>query len=197
MYDASSKPTKKSASLNYCLETGRPLQNSMWDILIRSRFKPILLCGDVEKVFLQIRIQKHEGNVMRFYWVNKCDPNCMEINRFTRLVLGLTQLPFILEAILKVHFLTYLTNCPKKFEKISDDMYVDDLTSRNNTVGEQNFLNRTVKLFQKGGFNLYKWHFNITSLENIKTTSSNELTCAKCFKPFQMKLKYQVYPGTK
>ena len=152
MYDASSKPTKKFASLNYCLETGPPLQNSMWDILIRSRFKPILLCGDIEKVFLQIRIQKHEGNVMRFYWVNKCNPNCMEINRFTRLVLELTQLPFILEAILKVHFLTYLTNCPKNFEKISDDMYVDDLTSRSNTVGEIEFLKQNCEIISKRCF---------------------------------------------
>ena len=43
VYDASSKPIKKSASLNDCLEAGPPLQNSIWDVLIRSRFKSILL----------------------------------------------------------------------------------------------------------------------------------------------------------
>ena len=36
VYDASSKPTKNSAFLNDFLETGPPLQNSMWDILVRS-----------------------------------------------------------------------------------------------------------------------------------------------------------------
>ena len=36
VYDASSKPTKISASLNGCLETGPSLQNSLWDMLVRS-----------------------------------------------------------------------------------------------------------------------------------------------------------------
>ena len=52
IYDASSKPIKNSASLNDCLETGPPLQNAMWDILVRWRFNPIMLCGDIEKAFL-------------------------------------------------------------------------------------------------------------------------------------------------
>ena len=51
VYDVSAKPNKDSVSLNECLETGPPLQNSLWDILIRSRFRPILLCGDREKAF--------------------------------------------------------------------------------------------------------------------------------------------------
>ena len=57
-YDAFSKLTENSAPLNDCLETGPPLQNLMWDILVRSLFKPILLCGDIVKAFLQIRIPK-------------------------------------------------------------------------------------------------------------------------------------------
>ena len=112
----------------------------MWDILVRSRFKPILLCVDIEKVFLQIRIRECERNVSRFHWVNTCDPNRVEINRFTGLMFGLKQSPFILEANLKVHFHNYLTNYPKEIENISDDMYVDDLTSGGNTVGEVEIL---------------------------------------------------------
>ena len=40
---ASAKANKDSVSLNECLETVPPLQNLLWDILIRS----ILLCGDI------------------------------------------------------------------------------------------------------------------------------------------------------
>ena len=40
VYHASSKST----SLN------DPLQNSMGDILVKSRFKPPLLCGDIKKL---------------------------------------------------------------------------------------------------------------------------------------------------
>ena len=43
----------------------------------------------------------------------KCDPNSVEINRFTRLVFGLTQSPFILEATLKVNSLIICRIIPK------------------------------------------------------------------------------------
>ena len=103
----------------------------------------------------------------------------MEINRFTRLVFGLTQSPFILEATLKVHFLNYLSNYPKVIENISDDTYAEDLTFGGNTVGEVEILKQKCEeLFKKGGFNLHKWHSNIPFLENTKTTTSSELTYA-------------------
>ena len=70
VYYVSSKLTKNSVYLSDCLETVPPLQNSMWDILLRSRFKPILFCGNIEKVFLQIRIRECERNVLGFHWVN-------------------------------------------------------------------------------------------------------------------------------
>ena len=162
VYDASSKPAKNSASLNDCLEKGPSLQNSLWDILARSRFKPILLCGDIEKTFLQIRIRECEGNVLRFHWVKNCDPNHVEIKRFTRLVFALTQSPFILEATLEAHFHNYHMNYPKVIENVSDYMYVGDLTSGGNTVEEVEIpKQKCEELFKKGGFNFHKWHSNI------------------------------------
>ena len=51
VYDTSATISSKNVSLNECLETGPPLQNLIWEILTRSRFRPILLCGDIEKTF--------------------------------------------------------------------------------------------------------------------------------------------------
>ena len=59
VYDASTKACQTSTSLSECLETGPPLQNRPWDILIRSRFRPILLCGYVGERILAIRIKSH------------------------------------------------------------------------------------------------------------------------------------------
>ena len=47
VYDASVKSNLKDVPM--CLETGLPLQNLIWDILTRSRFRPILLCQDIEE----------------------------------------------------------------------------------------------------------------------------------------------------
>ena len=104
VYDASAKSSSKNVSLNECLETGTLLQNLIWDILTKSRFRPILLRGDIEKAFLQIRIREFERDVLRFQWVNSLESKNIKILRFTRLVFGLTQSPFILEGTLNKHF---------------------------------------------------------------------------------------------
>ena len=183
LYDASAKPNKDSVSLNECLETGPPLQNSLWDILftiIRSRFRPILLCGDIEKAFLQIRIRESERDMLRLLWVKNSDPSVLEINRFTRLVFGLTQSPFILEGTLKEHFQYYINEYPTLIEAISEDMYVDDLVSDSNTIEEVEVIKqKSTELFQKGGFNLHKSHSNIPSLQSSNIKSESELTYAK------------------
>ena len=86
---------------------------------------------------------------MGFHWLNNCDLNHVEINRFTRLVLGLTRSPFIFEAPLKAHFNNYLMNFPKVNEKISNDMCLDDLISVGNTVVEEEILKRECENFFK------------------------------------------------
>ena len=36
-------------AINDCLETGSALQNLIWDIFVRNRFKPIALSGDLKQ----------------------------------------------------------------------------------------------------------------------------------------------------
>ena len=115
---ASAKASKSPVSLNECVETGPTLQNSLYDILVRFRMRPIILCGDIQKAFWQIRIRELQRNSLRFHWIKNLDPNIVEINRFTRLVFGLTLSPFILEGTLKQHFQNYMNEYPiviKKF----------------------------------------------------------------------------------
>ena len=69
VYDTSTKRNSNSALLNDCLETGSSLQNLLWDILVRTRLRPVLLCGDIEKAFLQIRIRENDGDALRFHWI--------------------------------------------------------------------------------------------------------------------------------
>ena len=136
VYDASAKSSSKNVSLNECLETGPLLQNLIWDILTKSRFRPILLCGDIEKAFLQIHIRESERDVLRFHWVNSLESKNIEILRFTRLVFGLTQSPFILQGSLKKHFENYRGSFKGLIKIIEDDMYVDDLVTGGNNLEE-------------------------------------------------------------
>ena len=157
------------------------------------------MCGDIEKVFIQIRIRESERAVLRFHWVKNSDPSVIEINRFTRLVFGLTQSLFILEGTLKEHFQYYINEYPTLIEAISEDMYVDDLVSGSNTIEEVEVIKqKSIELFRKGGFNLHKWHSNIPSLQSSNTKSESELTYAKeKLKKQPILQKYYGYRGIK
>ena len=53
VFHTSVRSNERSPSLNDCLEMGPPLQNLLWDILL----KPVALAGDLKQVFLQVRIR--------------------------------------------------------------------------------------------------------------------------------------------
>ena len=57
VYDASRKASKSTIFLNECLETGPHLLNLLNDILLRSRMRPIISCGDIQNSFWQTRIR--------------------------------------------------------------------------------------------------------------------------------------------
>ena len=59
-------------------------------------------------------------------------------------------------------------------------MYVDNLTSGGNTVGEVEIVKQKCKvLFQKDCFNLHRLPSNIPFLENTKTATSSKLIYVK------------------
>ena len=75
VYDASTRENSRSFSLNECLETGPALQNLLWSVLIRTRFKPVALCGGLQKAFLQITIKAADFDALRFHWIKERNPN--------------------------------------------------------------------------------------------------------------------------
>ena len=54
VYDASARENPHAPSLNDCLYAGPPLQNRLWNVLVRMRFHPVALTGDVKQAFLQV-----------------------------------------------------------------------------------------------------------------------------------------------
>ena len=113
VFDASAKADDKSPSLNDCLETGPPLQNLIWNILVRNRMQAVMLSGDLKQAFLQIRIREQDRDVLRFHWQKDRDLQKLEIYRFTRAIWGLNQSPFLLEGTTEKH----LDDCKEEFSK--------------------------------------------------------------------------------
>ena len=47
VYDASAKSHVDAPSLNECLYAGPPLQNKLWNVLVRARVHPVMFTGDI------------------------------------------------------------------------------------------------------------------------------------------------------
>ena len=126
VYDASAKESETQPSLNDCLHPGPPLQNLLWDVLVRSRFHPILLTRDLKQAFLQVRIQAQDRDSLRFRWI---EPNsdAIQVYRFTRALFGLTCSPFLLGGVLKHHLDAWEKCYPEIVKQIREGLYVDDL----------------------------------------------------------------------
>ena len=159
-YDPSAK-SESGYSLNDCLEKGPSLQNKLWDILIRTTFRLVILCADIEKAFLQIRIKEKERESLKFHWIENLTNNTIQFLRFTRLIFGLNQSLFVLEGTLKAHFERYESIYLELIRKIRDDMYVDDLVTGRESLQEvEKIKSESIELFEKRGFKLHKWQSN-------------------------------------
>ena len=116
-------------SLNDRLEKGPSLHNKLWNILIRTRFRPVILRTDIEKAFLQFCVKEKERESLKFHWIENLTNNTIQILLFTRFAFRLNQSPFILEGTIKTHFKRYESMYLELIRKIRDDMYADDLVT--------------------------------------------------------------------
>ena len=166
VYDASAKANDDSLSLNDCLETGPTLQNLLWNILVRNRFKPVALAADLKQAFLQIRIKKEDRDALRFYWINEENPSEIEVYRFTRALLGLNQSLFLLGGTLEQHLSSQEKKFPTEVAEIKDGLYVEDLLTGGCVVEEVQHLKETaIEIFDQAQFKLHKWHSNMEELK--------------------------------
>ena len=161
VYDASLKESNHHRSLNDCPYPGPPLQTLLWSILARSRFYPVLLTGDLEKAFLQVRIKEEERDALRFFWRSPSQDKTL-IYRFTRALLGLTCSPFLLGGVISQHLksweLEYTSRRDTAVEEIRDGLYVDDLMVGGSNVEEvAEKKATTTEVFEDATFALHKW----------------------------------------
>ena len=70
VFDASAKVTQNSPSLNNVLHVGPSLIPKIVDILIRCRWYRLLLIGDIEKAFLNVRVDHSDRDCLRMLWVD-------------------------------------------------------------------------------------------------------------------------------
>ena len=166
MFDASSKATKESLSLNDCLYSGPALTPTIFKILLRFRERKIALVGDIEKALLNIRVQEQDRNALRFLWIEsfeKDDPKLL-LYRFCRVVFGVISSPFLLNATVRHHISQYSLDA-EFVENLLNSFCVDDLVSGERILEKCSLLyEKSKKCLSEEGFNLRKWVSNLPQL---------------------------------
>ena len=167
VYDASVRASENAPSFNECLEIGPPTQNQPWSVLVRNRFHPVAISGDLKQAFLQVRIWEPERDVMRFHWYKDLKTKEIEALRFTRALFGLAPSPFLLGGVLREHLELCRERFPAEVEEILRSLYGDDLITGGPTVRETQHLKESAQtIFSEAQFELHKWHSNVPVLEN-------------------------------
>ena len=152
-------------SLNDCLETSPQLQILIWNILIRTTFRPTLLCGDTKKLFLHIKIREGERVVLRFHRVESLEMKVTEVLKTTRLIFKLSQSLFIAEGTLRKHSENYRDSLREVIKAIEENIYIDDMVTGWSTLDEVKQINNSsVLIFQKGDFTVHQWSSNVSEL---------------------------------
>ena len=125
-------------------------------VLVRSRFHPILLTGDLKQAFLQIRIKAENRDSLRFHW-KETGKDAIQIYRFTRALFGLTCSPFLLGGVLKYHLDAWEDRYPEIVKQLREGLYVDDLITGGTTVAEiQTQKEKTIEVFDDATFTIHK-----------------------------------------
>ena len=167
VYDASVRASENAPSFNECLEIRPPTQNQPWSVLVRNRFHPLAISGDLKQAFLQVRIWEPDRDVMRFHWYKDLKTKEIEALRFTRALFGLAPSPFLLGGGLREHLELCRERFPAEVEEILRSLYVDDLITGGPTVRETQHLKESAQtIFSEAQFELHKWHSNVPVLEN-------------------------------
>ena len=156
VFDASVRDSN-GVSLNSCLEPGPALQPDLVGILLRFRKNYVGIMGDIEKMFLQIRLKEEDRDSHRYLW-RDLDPKATpKIYRMTRVTFGVVSSPFLAIGTIQEHVRRCKETFPVASSEILRNTYVDDFASGRDNVQETLKLQQSAaELMQKAAFNLTK-----------------------------------------
>ena len=71
VYDASARAYDGVPSLNECLHTGPPLQNELWNVIVRNRLHPVAVVVMFARDQEQLNLQLNTDGVLKYRGRNR------------------------------------------------------------------------------------------------------------------------------
>ncbi|KAK3704537.1 hypothetical protein QZH41_006331 [Actinostola sp. cb2023] len=153
----------QGTSLNDQLFQGPDLTNKLIGVLTRFREEPIAVAADVEGMFLQVRVDPKDCNMLRFLWwpEGELDKRPAEFQMLVHLF-GATSSPSCSNfALRRTADDNQSEFDPEVTNTVHRNFYVDDCLKSTCTVeGAKRIASELSKLLRQGGFRLTKWMSN-------------------------------------
>ncbi|XP_065088063.1 uncharacterized protein LOC135709605 [Ochlerotatus camptorhynchus] len=159
VFDASAK-TSSGKSLNDILLAGPVLQDSLVNILLRFRFPPVVLAGDVKHRYRMVLLYDEDRNCIRILWRWSEDKPIQEycLNTVTY---GTKSASYLATKCVQQLLLSHQGQFSDAVEKAIKGIYVDDLLTGADSADEAKQLRQELSIiFSAGGFHLRKWASN-------------------------------------
>ena len=158
--DASNKCSSTKKSINDCLFMGPCLLPDIVHVLLRFQIPRYVAIMDISKMFMRIRIQHPEHDMLRFVWrfAEALEPTIM---RMLCVTFGLNCSPFIAIWVLHYHCRKFQDELPKAAEAIIRSTYMDDVpTGKQKRADCVQLVREMVKMFELCSMKAHKWSSN-------------------------------------
>lgn len=167
MFDGSAK-TSSNLSLNDVLLKGPVIQDTLLHLLLRFRLHPIAITGDIEKMYLQVKVHPDNTSLQRILW--RSDPSQpLETLELQRVTFGLTPSSFLATRVLHQLAQDEGDNFPVAKEALLKEFYDDDYIGGAGTEEQAIVVYEQLgTLLAKGGFRLQKWSTNSGPCESVR-----------------------------
>ena len=162
----------KGVSLNQQLLTGPDLLQELPGILVRFREKPVAIAGDIEQMFLQVRIQSEDRPALSFLWRNMESNRPPDTYEMTKAIFGAKCSPAIASYALRQTMEGCAHTEQWDSNELAKQFYMDDyVASEESPESASHLLHTVTALAASGGFRLRKWTSNSrTVLSSVHPT---------------------------
>jgi len=147
-------------SLNDCICDSPNVIQELLQVLLRSRYEPILIAGDVTSMFLQLECLEADKQFLKVMWRSGTDQNApMRIFAFQCHLFGKKDSPYQAIQTILTQATKHKHQFPQAFESITKSVLVDDLMDSRATIEEAEAVMVQVKklLNEHCGMNMRKW----------------------------------------